>query len=747
MTRRSLRPRALPALSLLSLAVCGTLQAEVPVTQNDWGGIGLLQTPTARMAEEGEFAFTASHTSPYTRYNVSMQPFPWLEGIYRYVNVAGVRYGSEQLSGDQNYKDKSIDFKLRLWEEGHWTPQVALGVRDLGGTGLFSTEYLVASKRFAFVDVSIGLATGYLGSHGSLSNPLGWIDDRFDERRPRGQGAGTFNSKSLFRGPIGVFGGVAWQTPWQPLQVKLEYDGHDYAVEHVRVGSLPQDSRLNIGLHYTPSPGVRMALGWERGNELTAAVVFRGNLKNAPRQPRWLDPPKIPLRGELEQEGLRAQLPTSDPFGTSRIAALAISHASDRAETLPEADGYPLLPGHTWEQVRAHLASNAGFQLRRVEVNDRELILHGNQGRYLYLPEGLGRVARVLDAVVDPDLDWITLEYNRQGMPIAQSSVSRSALTDYALGDIDLAMMSRNTELNAPGSSRKGKIVYDRPLGNRFSWGLSPGLKEIIGGPDGFILYQLTANANANWMFSRSTWLSGTVSADLINNFDKFKYDAPSRLPRVRTDVRQYITSSDVTIPNLQLTGVRALGGDFYGMAYGGLLEEMYGGIGAEVLYRPLGARWSLGFDANWVKQRDYRQGLSFRDYEVTTGHATFRYDVGQARRVHVAASAGRYLAGDWGLTLDVSRMFANGTIMGAFATKTNVSSREFGEGSFDKGIYLSVPMDLLMPRSSRSRANLVWHPLIRDGGAKLLRRYNLYSMTGERDSVFFFDNIKYIDP
>src|SRR5690606_33465505 len=169
MSRNTLRHRALPALSALSLAVCGSLHAEVPATQNDWGGIGLLQTPTARMAEEGEFAFTVSHTSPYTRYNVTMQPFPWLEGSYRYVNVSGVAYGQESLRGNQNYKDKSIDFKIRLWKEGRWFPQVALGVRDLGGTGLFSTEYAVASKKLGPVDVSLGLATGYLGSHGSLN--------------------------------------------------------------------------------------------------------------------------------------------------------------------------------------------------------------------------------------------------------------------------------------------------------------------------------------------------------------------------------------------------------------------------------------------------------------------------------------------------------------------------------------------------------------------------------------------------
>lgn len=755
MSRHPIARRTVPALSLLGLAVCGNLYAQVPSTQNDWGGIGLLQTPTARMAEEGEFAFTASHTSPYTRYNVMMQPFPWFEGIYRYANVSGVRYGP--LAGDQNYKDKSIDFKIRLWEEGRWLPEVAVGARDIGGTGLFSSEYLVANKRFGQFDASIGLATGYLGSNGGISNPIGWIDDDF-KTRPRASSditqAGRFGLRYLLHGPVGMFGGVAWQTPWDPLLLKVEYDGHDYDDE-VRVGRLDQDSRINIGLHYTPSPGVRMTLGWERGNELLATVAFRGNLKQARRQPRWLDPPKVPMRGEsLRDEGpLQDSADAGNPAWASAASIATADSGADIPQDVGMVDatvaqsGYPLLPGHSWDEVRQQLRDNAGFHLRRVEVNDREVILHGNQVRYLYIAEGLGRAARILDNVVDPNVEWVTLEYNRQDMPIAQSSVSRSALAAYARRDIDLDTMARSVELNPPGASREGEIVYDRPMGSRFNWGVSPGLREIIGGPDGFILYQLTANATASWSFSRSTWLTGTVSADLLNNFDKFKYDAPSNLPRVRTDVRQYVTTSDVTIPNLQLTTVHPLGRDVYGMAYAGLLESMFGGIGGEILYRPLGERWALGFDANWVKQRDYDQRFSFRDYEVATGHATLYYDFGRERRVHVATSAGRYLAGDWGLTLDVSRLFDNGVTMGAWATKTNVSSEEFGEGSFDKGIYLSVPMDLLMPRSSRTRARLMWHPLVRDGGARLARQYSLYSMTGERDSRFFFDNLEYIDP
>ncbi len=78
-------PAARLALAALSLSISSALYAQnAPApTASDWGGIGLLQTPTARMADEGELAFTASHTSPYSRYNIVLQPLPWMEGAFR----------------------------------------------------------------------------------------------------------------------------------------------------------------------------------------------------------------------------------------------------------------------------------------------------------------------------------------------------------------------------------------------------------------------------------------------------------------------------------------------------------------------------------------------------------------------------------------------------------------------------------------------------------------------------------------
>ena len=75
-------------------------------------------------------------------------------------------------------------------------------------------------------------------------------------------------------------------------------------------------------------------------------------------------------------------------------------------------------------------------------------------------------------------------------------------------------------------------------------------------------------------------------------------------------------------------------------------------------------------------------------------------------------------------------RVFSNGVKMGAWFTKTNVPAAVFGEGSYDKGIYVSIPFDAMMTRSSTSFANLIWQPLVRDGGARLDRSVRLVDLT-----------------
>src|SRR5258706_8247418 len=159
----------------------------------------------------------------------------------------------------------------------------------------------------------------------------------------------------------------------------------------------------------------------------------------------------------------------------------------------------------------------------------------------------------------------------------------------------------------------------------------------------------------------------------------------------------------------------------------------MFGGVGTEWLYRPFGGKTAVGVDANYVRQRNFEQDFGFRDYRVATGHVTLYLDTGW-QDVLATVSAGRYLARDVGATVQLSRVFKNGVTLGAYATKTNVSAAQFGEGSFDKGIFISIPLDAMLTRSTGLVGTVLWKPIIRDGGAKLSRQDTLYDITSLRD-------------
>lgn len=173
---------------------------------------------------------------------------------------------------------------------------------------------------------------------------------------------------------------------------------------------------------------------------------------------------------------------------------------------------------------------------------------------------------------------------------------------------------------------------------------------------------------------------------------------------------------------------------------YGGYLETMYGGAGAEVLYRPVDSNWAFGIDANYVKQRDWHSAqdmMKFTDYSVKTGHLTAYWTPSFAPDVLVKASVGQYLAGDKGGTLDISKHFDSGVVVGGYATITNVSPDEYGEGDFTKGVYVSIPLDLFSSSPTRSRAAVGWVPLTRDGGQQLGRKFQLYDMTSDKNINF----------
>ena len=237
--------------------------------------------------------------------------------------------------------------------------------------------------------------------------------------------------------------------------------------------------------------------------------------------------------------------------------------------------------------------------------------------------------------------------------------------------------------------------------------------------PDDPARYQLYAKVGVSLALPKSWILTGAYGFDITNNFSESTRNSDSVLPRVRSDVVKYLTEGETGLDSLYFEKRGSGYKQLHYRVFGGVLEEMYSGLGGEVLYQPFQSRLAYGLSANWVQQRAYDKSFKRLDYQTTTAFASV-YWASPFYNFDVAMHAGKYLAKDMGATLEVRRTFTNGWMVGLWATKTDVSSEDFGEGSFDKGMFFKIPFDRLFGRNTRSGYSARIRPIQRDGGQRL---------------------------
>jgi hypothetical protein len=733
-------------LAALALAVtlapnpgAAQIAAELPPfvpSYDDWGEHGLLQTPVARTGTDGDIGFTYSHVHPYDRYNLFFTALPWLETGFRYTAITNRPYGPA--NPGQSYKDKSFDLKIRLAQESGAFPEVAVGFRDLAGTGLFSGEYLVLNRRYYDFDVSAGMGWGYLSSQGTFANPLSALAHAF-KVRPTSSGAGGF-TLDYFRGPkVALFGGVEYHTPIEGLRLKLEYDPSDYKSEPLG-NSFKVSSPVNFGVVYRPYSFVDVSAGLERGNTFMLRVSLDANfnsfgLSRDSSKPPALTPrplPADPVGRTLDQSAL-PRIDTAAPVSAPAIRAALPSAGVARAVV---ADGGSVAGVDSEQAVATRIFADLaaiGFRGEYFSMQGQQAWLGFSQEKYHVDTIAIGRAARIVARHAPPEIERITLDQVQNGLVVTSLTLMRR--------DLENAVAESGSPEEVWQHATLAGADLDRPPGvtNRdaypyYDFSLNPRLRQELGGPDAFIIYQLYAELAGTAHLAPGLSVDATLGANLFNNLNQLHPEPQSELPHVRSDIASYLKDGKTGIFQLEADKLFTIAPDWYGRVSGGLLEYMYAGLDGEILYRPYDQRWAVGLDVNHLFKRGFNELFGVQSYHVTEGQLSFYYrlpfyDLTAALRV------GRYLAGDKGATIELSREFAGGVRAGVFATKTNVSAAQFGEGSFDKGFFISFPLDLLLANPSRNEASYIFRPLTRDGGQYLNIAKPLYPMTSDDDS------------
>ncbi|RKF12411.1 YjbH domain-containing protein [Roseovarius spongiae] len=655
---------------------------------------GLIDMPTAEMAPEGQLSTTVSayglgRNNQTTRTTLTFQVLPRLSASFRYSGIGGLVSTPGRPAFTTLY-DRSFDLRYRVLDETRWRPAVAVGLRDFIGTGIYSGEYIVATKSLGDrLRFSGGVGWGRLGSYASFGST---------GSRPNvtlGQG-GIPTYDRWFRGDVAAFGGVSFQAT-ERLSFAAEYSSDAYDRE-VRDGNITRRSPWNFAASYKLSEAVRLSAYSLYGDEVGVNFTISLNAR------------KPAVKGGIEG----APLPVA-----------------------PRAPGAAADLGWTADQTRAagsiasarKLLARDGIVLHAVSLEPRRVHVQIRNTRYGMRAQALGRTARALSRTLPASVETFTITQVVDGVPTSATTFSRS--------DLERLENAPAAEILAAAQFTDGAVAGPEPTllpdaYPRFDYGLGPYLRFSVFDPENPIRYNAGIRAKAEYHFAPGWTLAGSLSQKLVGNLDSVSLPGPSGLPRVRSNVALYNQTDTPTIDYLTLAKYGRPAKDVYSRFTLGYLERMYAGASAEVLWKPVDSRFALGAEVNYVLPRDYDQQFGTRTRATATGvipewngHVSAYYDIGYG--FHTQLDAGRYLAGDWGATLSIDRVFANGWSVGAYATKTNVSSATFGEGSFDKGIRIVIPIAWGTGTPSLQKSETVLKSLSRDGGARLEVNGRLY--------------------
>lgn len=672
-------------------------------TLNNYGVSGLLDMPNASQLPDGEFVLSAAKYGPVLHTALTFQIFPRIQGSFRYSGVSGLKL--DGFTADQTYYDRSFDLRLQVLREGKYLPDVTVGLQDFVGTGLYGAEYIVATKSLhPRLRVTGGLGWGRLASHGAIGSPFG--------TRPGGAGGtgGTPTFERWFRGPVAPFGGIEWQVT-DKLGFKLEYSSDSYAVERANMDT-PIDYRspINVGVEYQLARDLRLGLSYMHGS----TIGFSLKMTNNPARP--------------SARGVRG--PAPQPL------AVRASRQSD-----PGAWGTDWANSQTVkESLRDALAERLAAEGLVLEA----LVLRGDRAELrLRNPnidagaQAIGRAARAMALSLPTSVERFDIVPVVRGIPANMVRLNRSDLEALEFAPANAAALRARTEFadagRLPADALRGKGLY--PV---LDWSVAPYLGLELFDPRTPVRPELGLRAKASVEIAPGLKVYGSAKYRLYGGLEGFvplpasscagRGIAPADCPiPVRSEAYLY-EQTPFALEHLAVSWHARPGKNLYSRVSAGYLERHFAGVSAELLWKPVNSRLALGAEVNLVQQRDPGSilGLHPTYGPSVSGHLSAYYEFRNG--VIAQLDVGRYLARDFGATLKLEREFANGWRVGAFATLTNMPFASFGEGAFDKGITVTIPISWATGTPSRKDVGLTIRPVQRDGGAKLRVEDRLYA-------------------
>jgi hypothetical protein len=549
------------------------------------GQSGYINMPSAAVEKDGTFSLGYSYDSPYGSLWATSTVLPFLQMTGRYTSITGIQgftsNGSGYGSDYGRYKDKVVDAKARLWEEGGWLPAVAVGATDLLGTGLFKGQYVVATKTF--------------GAQKNLELSVGVAHTR----------------------PDGLFAGARWTPARAPnWALVAEYDATSYATDFNAAKTYAGERSKG------PAVGLEYRWGWLGAQLARHRDHFSANAYvTIPFSEREFLP-KLMEPKAFEQKDAPPRASMADWQKDGRPGAALV-------QALARQDFQNIRVGHDGRILRLSLTSNRISNLGRAVGRASRTALafapagtHGFEITYTkneqpvatYEFLNLYKLSDYLSGVIDRKafLETIIVRAARPNDRIdgGDQLALLSGLQDGAAVGVDFARDGNLAQIRSEDSEA-----------NRFR--VAPKLGLFFNDPSGALRYEIAAAGNYDRRLGTGLYLNSALYAKVLEDVSAVTQDSNSLLPHVRTDIAEYKRGARVKLNKLMLNKYAMPAERWYARLSGGFYEEMYRGAGGQALYVPADSRWAADLSVDALQQRGFRGWFDARDYRTVTAPCT----------------------------------------------------------------------------------------------------------------------------
>ncbi len=649
------------------------------------GPLGLNTIPTARMDQQHTVRAGVSTLDPYAHSFIGIQlAAPLHINLRQTAEVSNITEDADRLY-------PGVDLKLRLVEEGPITPEISLGLQSAIGHKRMAGEYVALSKRYNNLDFTLGMGWGRLGSAAHFDNPFKIFGDHFREPRPF-DGEMPNDPSDWFTGEdVGLFGGIEYFTPIDNVSLKIDYAADRYVAEHVAFG-YKNPPAWSVGISYKPFTWMSTGIGLQGTEKLMGRVSIEGT------------PADWPFSRKSYQAQEKKFYKTDIPALLDHDYRLKIDNDISLTNTELYENG--TLKTDLWLSPHAHLPKQLGRSVtqlskttgRETNVNAIEfqtisLGLRGPSIKLLY-----SDVEKALNGeqYASPQEIWQNAEITQAQISLNDNALKRSP---FLLPDIWLVQE------------------------NQFS------LSE----EDNGVLYRSSLKAEARIpLILKSMTLGGGLRFNLTDNLDKIEDIRPRATLPVRSDIYEFADKT-LSLDNLYVAHLQTIYPEVYLSVAGGYLEEMYAGIGGEILYRPFKSRFAFGAELWQAMKRDpdTKMNTGLNGDHLLTGHVNAWYDIPN-EDITLFARAGRYLAEDVGVSAGLQKEFKNGAALQGFVTVTNYSDFDLFGGTTHAfhGVSLSLPLGSVDYVPDGSHINITAQPFGRDIGQSIKKPINLFATT-----------------